>query len=370
MPLIVPSTTVSKKLKFTNTHRSSFFSDVREKVDLYFQIKGISKKANNAMWVKVAVFLSGFLLLYFLIISNLFSPSVMLLFAGLLGVFSAFVGFNICHDAIHGALSTNKDVNKLFSVLFHFVGANPYVWNITHNVVHHTYTNIAGHDEDIEIAPGLIRLSDDETLNKIHRFQHWYAFPLYTLASLSWIFRKDYKKFFQDKVGEHPTLNHPKMEYFNLFFFKFLYYFLFLVLPILITDITWVQGVIGFLVLHFVQGLVMGLVFQLAHVVEGTEFPMPNIDGNIEDAWAEHQMKTTANFSMKSKVAAFLLGGLNQQVEHHLFPKICHIHYPAISKIVREAAHEYSLPYLENDTFTDALKSHYLMLKKFGTAQA
>lgn len=359
---------LSKKLKFTNTHQSSFFSDVRKKVDSYFQEEAISRKANSTMWIKVTVFLSGFLLLYFLIISNVFSPWVMLLFAALLGVFSAFIGFNICHDAIHGSLSSNNKVNKLFSVLFHFVGANPYVWNITHNVVHHTYTNIAGHDEDIEIAPGLIRLSTDEKLNKLHRFQHWYAFPLYSLASLSWIFRKDFKKFFQDKVGEHPTVNHPRIEYFNLFFFKLLYYFLFLILPILLTDITWWQGVLGFLVLHFAQGLVMGLVFQLAHVVEGTEFPIPNREGNIEDAWAEHQMRTTANFSMKSKVAAFLLGGLNQQVEHHLFPKICHVHYPAISKIVRETAHEYKLPYLENDTFADALKSHYSMLKKYSAA--
>lgn len=362
------STKTSNKLRFTNTHRSSFFVDVRQKVDRYFQENQLSKKGNTAMWFKAIIFLSGFFLLYFLILSNLFSPLTMLLFAVLLGIFSAIIGFNICHDAIHGAFSSRSWVNKAFSSLFHFVGANPYVWNITHNVVHHTYTNIAGHDEDLEIAPGLIRLSDDEELTKAHRFQHLYAFPLYSLASLSWIFRKDYIKFFRSKIGEHPTPKHPAIEVFNLFFFKFLYYFLFLILPILITDITWWQGIIGFLALHFAQGLVMGLVFQLAHVVEGTEFPLPNSDGNIEDAWAEHQMRTTANFSMKSKVAAFLLGGLNQQVEHHLFPKICHIHYPAISNIVRETALEYKLPYLENKTFFDAMISHYNMLKKYSVA--
>jgi len=358
----------TNKLKFNNKNQSSFFSDVRKKIDLYFQENAISKKANGAMWLKAGIFIFGFFLLYFLIISNLFNPLTMLFFAVLLGVFSAFIGFNICHDAIHGALSSNSKVNKFFSTMFHFIGANPYVWNITHNVVHHTYTNIAGHDEDLEIAPGLIRLSDDEKLTSAHRFQHWYAFPLYSLASLSWIFRKDFKKFFQSKIGEHPTPTHPRVEYFNLFFFKFLYYFLFLILPILLTDITWWQGLIGFIALHFAQGLVMGLVFQLAHVVEGTEFPIPNVEGNIEDAWAEHQMRTTANFSLKSKSAAFLLGGLNQQVEHHLFPKICHIHYPAISNIVRETAYEYNLPYLENRTFLGAMKSHFNMLKKYSVA--
>lgn len=358
----------SNKLKFNNKNHSSFFADVRYKVDLYFKANKIEKKANGAMWTKAVIFLTGFVVLYFLIISNQFSPLIMLLFAVLLGIFSAFIGFNICHDAIHGALSSNSRVNKIFSTIFHFVGANPYVWNITHNVVHHTYTNIAGHDEDLEIAPGLIRLSDDDKLSSIHRFQHFYAFPLYSLASLSWVFRKDYKKFFQAKVGECVSPKHPRIEYFNLFFFKFLYYFLFFGLPVLLTDITWWQGIIGFVALHFAQGLVMGLVFQLAHVVEGTEFPTPDVEGNMEDAWAEHQMRTTANFSMKSKLAGFLLGGLNQQVEHHLFPKICHIHYPAISHIVRETAHQYELPYIENVTFWDAMKSHYIILKKFSVA--
>ena len=363
--IISPPLKPNQKLRFNNIRKSGFFADVRQKVDAYFTERDLDKKANGAMWLKAFVFLSGYLLLAGLILSNQFSPLAMLFMAIGLGLFSAFIGFNICHDAIHGALSNNARVNKIFSVLFHFIGANPYVWNITHNVVHHTYTNIAGHDEDLEIAPGLIRLSTDEKLTTANRYQHWYGFALYSLASLSWVFRKDYKKFFQDKVGEHPTPNHPKIEYFNLFFFKFLYYFLFLVLPVLVTDITWWQGIIGFLALHFAQGLVMGLVFQLAHVVEGTEFPTPNEQGNIEEAWAEHQMRTTANFSMKSKLSAFLLGGLNQQIEHHLFPKICHIHYPAISAIVADTAKEYNLPYIQNETFGGALISHYRMLKRY-----
>lgn len=358
----------TQKLRFINQTKSSFFAEVRKRVDEYFHTNKISKKANAAMWGKAIFFLLGFFFLYFLLLSNLFNPLIMLLFAVFLGIFSAFIGFNICHDAIHGSLSANNKVNNFFSILFHFIGANPYMWNITHNVVHHTYTNIEGHDEDIEIAPGLIRLCDSEPINRLHRYQHWYGFPLYTLASLSWVFRKDFKKFFQSKIGEHQNPKHPKIEYFNLFFFKILYLFLFIGLPILLTDLTWWQVIIGFLALHFAQGLVMGLVFQLAHVVEGTDFPLPNVDGNIEEAWAEHQMRTTANFSMKSKAAAFLLGGLNQQIEHHLFPKICHIHYPAIANIVRETATEHQLPYIENLTFGSALHSHFLMLKRYSVA--
>jgi len=353
------------QVKFMPPSKSMFYATVRSRVDKLFIDNQIGKHANAKMWAKIVFFLTGLLGTYFMIILNIFSPVVMLGLAILLGMFSAFVGFNICHDAIHGSLSSNKIVNRIFSLIFNLLGANPYVWSITHNIVHHTYTNIPGHDEDIEIAPGLIRIAEEDPIHKIQRFQHLYAFPLYSMASLSWIFRKDYKKFYQQQIGNHQS-KHPKIEYFNLYFYKAVYYFLLIVLPLLVLDITWWQFLIGFLGLHMAQGLTMGLVFQLAHVVEGTDFPHPNEDGNIEEAWAAHQMRTTANFATHNPLAAFFLGGLNRQIEHHLFPKVCHIHYGKISRIVKSTALEFNLPYLENQTFTAAMRSHYLILKKFG----
>jgi linoleoyl-CoA desaturase len=318
------------------------------------------------MIFKTVFFLGGMAFLYGLILSNQFAPWTMLLLSILLGMFAAFNGFNVCHDAIHGAYSSNKKVNKVLGMVFNILGANAYVWSITHNVVHHTYTNIPGHDEDIEVAPGLIRLSPEEEHKSIMKYQKYYAFILYGLASLSWVFRKDYKKFFQPKIGNYDNSKHPKMEYFNLFFFKIVHYTLFIIIPLMVLDVTWWQFIIGFLAFHFAQGLVLGLVFQLAHVVEETIFPIPNYEGNIEEAWAIHQMQTTANFARKSWLANFLCGGLNFQVEHHLFPQICHIHYRAISPIVKETAVEFNLPYNDNPTFMGALKSHYVMLEKFG----
>jgi len=284
----------------------------------------------------------------------------------LLGACCAFIGFNICHDAIHGSFSKHKKVNKMFSFVFHLVGANPYMWNITHNIVHHTYTNIPDHDEDIEVAPGLIRISVNDERKDYQRYQQFYAFGLYSLASLSWVLRKDYKKFFQSHIGMHEN-KHPRKEYFNLFFYKALYYFLFIGMPLLVMNIAWWQVIMGFIVLHMAQGLTMGLVFQLAHVVDGTIFPSPDKKGNMEEAWAEHQMRTTANFASNSKLASFFLGGLNRQIEHHLFPRICHIHYGKISKIVKETALQYGMPYHENGSFTDALQSHFFVLKKLGS---
>lgn len=353
------------RLKFSNASKSLFMATTRSRVDQYFSDSKTSPHANSAMWLKTFIFLAGFTGLYALVIFGAFSLWITLSLAISLGALSAFVGFNVCHDAIHGSFSSKPVVNKIFSSIFHLLGASPYVWSITHNAVHHTYTNIPGHDEDIDVAPGLIRISDDQPVKRIQRFQHWYAFPLYSLASLSWAFRKDYKKFFQQKIGQ-INVKHPKIEYFNLFFYKALYYFLFMVLPVLVLDITWWQLIIGFLAMHIAQGVTMGLVFQLAHVVEDTQYPVPNDSGNIEEAWAVHQMRTTANFAANNCIAAFFLGGLNRQIEHHLFPKVCHIHYGKIAKIVKQTAAEFNIPYIESPTFTGALKSHYRTLKRFG----
>lgn len=356
---------MSQKLKFNNAGQSAFFATARKRVDLYFKEKGISRNANGQMWIKTIFCLGCFLALYLLILSGWFPVWAMLGMAVLLGAFAAFLGFNICHDAIHGSFSHSSKVNKGLSYIFYLIGANPYLWNISHNIVHHTFTNIPGHDEDIEVAPGLIRLDESEKVNKIQRYQHLYAFWLYGLASLSWVLRKDYVKFFQKQIGQHQA-QHPRKEYFNLFFYKMLYYFLFIGMPMLVLDLAWWQVALGFLIMHLAEGVVMGLVFQLAHVVEGTDFPVPNESGNIEEAWAEHQMRTTANFAPHSSLASFFLGGLNRQIEHHLFPKICHIHYPAISVIVRQTAAEFNLPYLESPTFSSALRSHYRTLRRLG----
>ena len=356
---------MTKKVKFTNTNKSTFYATLRKRVDSHFIEQNLSVHANGEMWFKAVFFLGTFIALYLMILIGNFAPLAMLSMAIVLGVFGAFVGFNICHDAIHKAFSDKPIVNQSFSFLFSLIGASAYVWSICHNIVHHTYTNISGHDEDIDVAPGLIRFCENEPVNKIQRYQHYYAFGLYSLAMLSWVFRKDYKKFFQTKIG-CQVANHPKIEYFNLFFFKFIYYFLFIILPLIVLNVTWWQFIVGFLAMQFAQGLVLGLVFQLAHVVEGTSFPHPNEEGNIEEAWAAHQMMTTANFAVDSKLAGFLCGGLNRQVEHHLFPKICHIHYPAIGKIVKDTALEFDLPYIESPTFFSALGSHYRMLRKLG----
>ncbi len=356
---------MKKTLKFINKDSSDFFPTLKARVDDYFTQRNISRQANGFMVFKTVLFISLALGLYLVLLLTALPLIIQFGMAILLGMTMAFIGFNICHDALHGSYSTNKKVNKGLGFIFNIIGANAYVWNLTHNIVHHSYTNIVDHDEDIEIAPGLIRVHATDKRNKVHRYQHIYAFFLYSLTTISWFFRKDYVKFFKKEIGASHTNKHPRIEYFNLFFYKFIYYSLFIVLPLLLMDLTWWQFLIGFVVMNMAEGLVLGLVFQLAHVVEDTEI-LHAENNTISDAWAVHQLRTTANFSPKSKLANFLCGGLNLQVEHHLFPKICHVHYRRLSDIVRKTALEFDLPYHVNRSFSSALKSHYLLLKGMG----
>jgi linoleoyl-CoA desaturase len=353
-------------LKFTDLEKSSFLPTLKKRVDNYFKEKKISKNANSFMIFKTILFLSLTVSIYAIILTSILPLLIQLLFAALIGMIMAFVGFNICHDALHGAYSPNKKVNKALGFIFNLIGANAYVWNITHNIVHHSYTNIVDHDEDIEIAPGLIRVSETDKIHKLHRFQQFYAFFLYSLTTISWFFRKDYLKFFKKNIGDSHINKHPKIEYFNLFFYKLIYYFLFIALPLIVMDLNWWQFLIGFATMHIAESMVLGLVFQLAHVVENTEIRHANANNTVEDSWAIHQLKTTANFAPKSRLATFLCGGLNLQIEHHLFPKICHVHYPKISAIVKTTALEFNLPYNVNRTFFGALRSHYFFLKQLG----
>lgn len=193
-------------------------------------------------------------------------------------------------------------------------------------------------------------------------------FFFYLFTTLSWVFKNDYVNFFRKDWGWYKNPDHPKIEYFRLFFYKALYYFMFLVLPFMVVDLPWYFILLGFILLHFVEGMTLAIVFQLAHVVEGAEFPEPNEEGKVKDSWAIHQLRTTANFARNSKLANFICGGLNFQIEHHLFPAICHIHYTKLAPIVQSTAREYGLPYNESKTFMGALMSHIRMMQKLGTA--
>lgn len=360
---------VTTKIRFPNRDGRDFHKAVTARVNQYFKDKGISTHANFQMKLKTFVLLSAYFGLYFAILSGQFSIWAMWLMAVGLGVATAGIGFSVAHDAIHGSYFKNKNLNYLLGFSMNLIGGNRYVWSITHNVVHHTYTNIHDHDEDLEVA-SFIRLSPHAPLKPIHRFQHILAFLAYGLASIFWVFLKDYKKLAQKNIGPYSGKNHPTHEIVLLILTKLVYYTYLIVIPLIVMDIAWWQFVIGFLTVHLTAGIILGVVFQLAHTVENTDQPLSDEEGKMADSWAVHQMKTTGNFAMNNAFINWYVGGLNFQVEHHLFPNICSIHYTAISPIVKKTAEEFGVPYNYYETFGEAVASHYRQLKRLGRPES
>lgn len=354
-----------RKIHFVDSDKSEFYSTLKERVETYFTKKGITPYANGYFVFKMIFFLSGFIGAYLLLI--LANPSLLITYLlwAVLGLFTAFAGVNIGHDAIHGAVSSNKKINTVLGFVFDLVGANGHLWEITHNQIHHTYTNIPEYDEDVNISP-LIRLSSHQKIRSIHRYQHWYTFFLYGLTSLSWVFLKDYRRFFKERIGIHQTKKPTAYQYFNLFFFKFFYYSTFLVLPMILIDFAWWHILLGFIIMHFFEGFSLAIIIQLAHMLEGIEFPMPDDNNEIRNSWAVHQLHTTADYARNNALVSFFFGGLNFHIEHHLFQGVCHVHHRAISHIVKRTALEYSLPYHDIPTLGGAVYSHLSFLKKMG----
>ena len=359
-----------KAIRFANEDKSqeTFSSALRKNVNNYFKENNISQNANSAMIIKTIVMVSLYLVPFaFLLI---FNPTswIGLICSIIMGIGIAGIGMGVMHDAVHGSYSKKKWANKLLGGSLYLLGSNVLNWKIQHNVLHHTYTNINEYDEDID-SKGPIRLAEKSELKWFHKHQYIHAFFFYGLMTLS----KTYNDFPQlAKYNKHGLTKgqngKPTWEYIKMVFRKVLYLTLIIGLPLYFTDYNWWQVLIGFFVMHWVAGFILAVIFQLAHVVEGADQPMPSEDGNIDNEFAVHQLLTTSDFARNNHFLNWFVGGLNFQVEHHLFPQICHVHYKNLSYIVEKTAKEFNLPYNLKPTFGAAFMSHVKRLKELGRA--
>ena len=356
-----------QKIKFTNPEKSTFFPTLRQRVDQHFSSNNICKTGGSKIIYKALFMLSLYLIPYTMIMTGYFSNMVMLGLTVIMGLGVAGVGMSVMHDAIHGSLATSKILNKFFGASIYLLGGNAYNWEVQHNRLHHTYTNIHEIDEDIT-GKFLLRLSYQEKQKFIHRFQHIYAFFLYSLMTISFLW-KDFKEIslFNKMAKSGMTKPFPREELILLIFTKVAYVIFICVIPLAFTSLTFGQWLIGFMAMHCTAGMILSTVFQMSHVVEGTDQPEPDQSGCIENAWAVHQLQTTSNFAGKNRVLSWYIGGLDYQIEHHLFPSISHIHYHSLSPIVRETAMEFGLDYNAKSDFVNALGSHIRMLRNMGT---
>ena len=346
--------------------KDDFHVQLKERVNKYFTNNNRSTTGNFQLLFKAALLSLGYILIYVHLV--FFTPNVWIAIPEciLFGCLTAAIGFNVMHDGAHGSFSKSKVLNKMAGSSLNFLRASAIMWNMNHNIIHQTYTNIDGVDDDIEAGIWL-RFATTQKKMKMHKFQHYYFWFLYTMLHLLWIFLTDYQKYFKGKIGEMPIRKMTIGEHISFWAAKVGYLFMFVVLPIMLLGFsTWI---VGFLLITMVTGLVISMVFQLAHTVEHTEFPVPDVLTNkIENDWAIHQINTTANFATNNKTISWLVGGLNFQIEHHLFPRISHVHYPAISKIIKRTCAEYGINYVEYPKMRTAIYSHIMYLKRLGQA--
>jgi linoleoyl-CoA desaturase len=358
---------MSKAIKFGN-RQQEFYTTLSQRVNNYFKARNLSRNANAEMIIKTLFMMLLFLVPYAISLSGLvtsFWGYIALSFV--MGLGTAGIGLSIMHDANHGAYSAKPWINDLLSYTLNFVGASSFNWKIQHNVLHHTYTNVYEVDEDIS-PRGALRMSPDSPWKPFHKFQHIYAWGLYTLMTYVWVLGKDYARMirYQREGFMKKQKATVGKEWTILVATKILYMLYILVIPMLVLPFAWWQILIGFSVMHFVAGFILAIVFQPAHVAEGTSYFMPDEKGNLENTWAVHQLYTTTNYAHRNKLLSWYVGGLNFQVEHHLFPNVCHVHYRHLSKIVKETALEFGLPYKMKETFWDAIVAHGRLLKDLG----
>lgn len=354
-------------VRFAST-KSEFYSTLNQRVNEYFKTRKLNRNGNTEMIVKTVFMFSLYIVPYLLMVTGaVTAPWMMFGLCVVMGIAIGGIGLSVMHDANHGAYSSRQWVNNFLGLSLNVVGGNAFNWKVQHNVLHHTYTNI--HEVDEDISPrGVLRLSPHGEWKPFHRFQHFYAWFFYGLMTLVWVLVKDYVrivKYQKDGLVKKQKAN-IVTEWTVLILSKAIYVTYIFVIPSIVLSVAWWQIIIGFLVMHYIAGFILAIIFQPAHVIDGTAYPLPDPQGKMDNSWAIHQLHTTTNFANNSRLFSWYVGGLNFQVEHHLFPGVCHVHYRKLSRIVETTAREFGLPYKSEKTFLAALKGHASLLKQLG----
>jgi linoleoyl-CoA desaturase len=350
------------QLKFDND--SAFQVALRRRVEEYFRTTGRRQRDCWQMYLKTAILLVGFAGSYLLLVLVAQTWWQGLLLAILLGLSAAGIGFNIEHDGSHQAYSNSPWINTLMARSLELIGGSSYLWRWKHVVMHHTYVNITGLDTDIDLGI-LARLTPHQKRLPFHRWQHLYLWPLYGLLAIKWQLLDDFRKLFRGRISNQPFPRPRGWELVVLVAGKTIFFTLAFGIPLLLHSVGVV--LLYYVVAGLVTGTVLSVVFQVAHCVEEAEFPLPRPrTWRIDHAWAVHQAETTVDFARHSRLVAWLVGGLNFQIEHHLFPRISHVNYPAISTLVEETCRDFGIRYREFTSFRAGMASHFRWLRQMG----
>jgi linoleoyl-CoA desaturase len=349
-------------LKF-GTDRA-FQLELRRRVDEYFRTTGRRQRDCWQMYLKTAIVTASLAISYLLLVfaAHAWWQSVPL--AVLIGFAAAGIGFNVQHDGGHHAYSDHRWINKLMAMTLDFIGGSSYLWHWKHDVIHHTYVNVTGQDSDLNL--GIFgRVTPHQPRLAFHRWQHLYLWPLYGFLAIRWQLVDDFRRLIAGRIGSHRIRRPTGGDLVLLVAGKAVFFTWAFGIPLLFHPLNAVLVHYG--VAALVLGATLAAVFQVAHCVEEATFPLPSAGtGRIKRAWAVHQAETAVDFARRSRVVAWLLGGLNFQIEHHLFPRISHVNYPAISNLVEQTCRDFGVAYTEHRSFRQGVTAHFRWLRRMG----
>ena len=341
---------------------SSFPKVLRRRLDNFFTDQKLTHKADRAMWVKIAVGLavlvSTWVALYALKADSWKFVALYLLG----GLAQTFLLLNIAHDSNHNAISPRPRVNKTLNYVFDLCGISSYMWRILHHRGHHSCINLHGEDDALS-GRGLFRFTPYESRAPWHRFQHIYALIFYAMFSLDYVFFRDFKSFFFPSHDYLKRTSHSLREYAILIAGKAFYLTYMLVLPVIVLGKSPLLVAGAFVLVHLFVGLAVTLVFQTTHTIDSTYFPT---DRGEFDNGVYHIFATTADYATENGLVSWLAGGLNHHIVHHLCPFVCHTHYAPLTRIVKQTAEEFGVPYRQHPTMTQAIRHHLILLKQLG----
>jgi len=348
-------------MKFKSKNDSDFFSELIKKVDAYMEQKGNNRFADKSIYMKGSLLITLYISSYIFLLSGSLNTILSILFLMIMGLSGVMIVFNIVHDASHNVLFKNKSVNKALAYFGDLMGMNSYIWNIRHNIQHHTFTNVAGGDVLLDSIP-FIRVCSQQKKLPMHKYQVWYVPFLYMFYSIFWVFFIDINMFRQKQMGNYKNMSHSWQEWTKLIFFKSFYLFYMIVFPVWIINIPLSNVLAGFLIYHMIAGVLLSTVVVLGHCVEGAEYTAPDENGIIQNSFLQHEWNATYDCSTNSTALHWITGGLNTHLAHHLFPKLCHCHYLAVTKIIKEHCAEHQIDY-PHYSLGDAIISHFNFLK-------
>lgn len=357
-----PSGIEHQRLKFGVDN--AFHRELRRRVDAEFKRLDRGQRDSAQMYLKTAIILSVFILAYVALVFVVQQAWAALVLSVLLGVATAGVGFNIMHDGGHQAYSERRWINRMMALTLDMVGGSSYIWQWKHGRFHHAWVNISGYDSDIDLGV-LGRLSPEQARRPWHRWQHIYLWALYSVTAIRWHLYGDFRDVITGTIGTKSFARPRGWDLTAFVVGKLVFFSLAFGVPLVFHPA-------GVVVLFYtttaaVAGMLLALVFQMAHVVDAAAFPVPDEQGcRIEKPWAIHQLETTVDFARGNRALSWLIGGLNFQVEHHLFPRISHVHYPSVSHLVKDTCREFGVTYLEHRTFAAGIASHYRLLRQLG----